>query len=590
MPAEQKSGIGAAGRAALDALYAENRACAARLRACYSLHQLCVDEQTARDIEAGYYDADLYPDDPAPPTRPCHAEVDPLDIACAELVARYGIHHNRAKAILELANNLVERFPAMVAEMEAGWLDERTASMLALHMRTVDSSVRHAAQRAVLDWLRDAIASGNRPGRDAILAKTDRIIHDLDPAGVLARRESALRERNVRVRRRPDGMADLTAHLSAAEASTISSVLDSSAKEAIARDKAARIDAVQKGATPDEARENGAGPFLGERSHGERRADALVDALLGARTNQYATSTPTRGGIARDDSGGAGAGDDRPEPQIRPVVTVLAPLGPDEEPEAYFPRSGPASIDALFALLSRSVGSTISLINPTPGAGDTAEGVGRYRISAELARRVRLRDGTCRHPGCSEPAENCDLDHVQPFNHSDPARGGPTAEANLMCLCRRHHRFKTFHRWRYRLEPDGTLTITTTSDHTISTSPHGPMALWRERTKPDRPGPTPEPPAPDIEAVSRPWLRPGPRSTEWYRRACRLSAERRRNIEVMRDELAEQLQQAYQSQDPAQLDQSGQHGPPGSSTVPRGHAGTDSTDLAHEVDLDPPPF
>lgn len=426
MTVKPESGVKAAGQFALDALYAENRASADRLRACFALHQLCVDEQMDRDIAAGYYDPDTYPDSLGPDARPStcpgsrpstrpgahpsHAEIDPLDIACAELVARYGVHHHRASAMLKIAIDLVQRFPAMITEMESGWLDERTASMLSRHMRTVDSTVRDAVQRAVLDWLRSAIAAGERPGRDAILARTDHIIREHDPAGVLARRESALRERHVRVRRRPDGMADLTAHLSAAEASSISSVLDAATKEAIERDKAARIDAVRRGDTPDEARENGAGPFLGERSNGERRADALVDALLGANSV---------------DSG----------PQIRPEITVLAPLGPDGEPEAHFPRGGPASIDALIALLSRSVGSSISLIDPTPGAADTVHGAARYRISADLARRIRLRDGTCRHPGCSEPAENCDIDHVRPFNHSDPSGGGPTTEKNLMCLC-----------------------------------------------------------------------------------------------------------------------------------------------------------
>ena len=57
-----------------------------------------------------------------------------------------------------------------------------------------------------------------------------------------------------------------------------------------------------------------------------------------------------------------------------------------------------------------------------------------YRPGARIARLVRLRDGRCRFPGCSVAARFCDLDHVQPW----PA--GPTSAANLMCLCRRHHR------------------------------------------------------------------------------------------------------------------------------------------------------
>src|SRR5699024_5895332 len=193
-------------------------------------------------------------------------------------------------------------------------------------------------------------------------------------------------------------------------------------------------------------------------------------------------------------------------PRIRPVITVLAPRGPDDEPEVYFPRRGPAAIDALIALLSRSGGANITLPDSTPGSSDTAGGRRRYRISAELARRVRLRDGTCRHPGCSAPAENCDVDHVRPLSHSDPPRGGPTSAANLMCLCRRHHRLKTFHGRRYRLSRDGTLAVSTSSGLTLPTRPDGALARWRELA---------------AESVPRSASTHRPESTHWYRRARR---------------------------------------------------------------------
>jgi hypothetical protein len=32
----------------------------------------------------------------------------------------------------------------------------------------------------------------------------------------------------------------------------------------------------------------------------------------------------------------------------------------------------------------------------------------------------------------------CDIDHTIPFNHQDPAAGGPTVIENLKCLCRQH--------------------------------------------------------------------------------------------------------------------------------------------------------
>lgn len=507
MPAEHGSGIAAAGLAALDALRTENRAAAARLQACHELLELCEEEQFARDVEAGYYD----PDGPERPRD--HAVLDPFDVACAELVATYGVHHHRASAMLTLARDLVIRFPGIVEAMGSGLLDERTAGMLVRQMRTVDHSVLDAVHRLVVDWLLDSIESGERPGRNAILAKTDSIIAAFDPEGVLARCAAAARERRVSVRRGVDGMAELRAHLTSTEASAIHDVLEGTARERFDREKDARIEAVR----------NGTGPAYDPhaRSRQQHRADALVDAILGTGDQDDGA------GDQRDGTGRPGAS---PAPQIRPIITILAPRGPGEEPEVYLPRGGPASIDALIALLARSVGAHISLPDPEAGAADSAGGARRYRISAELARQIRLRDGTCRHPGCSVPADDCDIDHVVPFDHSDPGRGGQTIEANLMCLCRRHHRFKTFHTWYYQLLRDGSLTIVTESGHTITTHPDGPLARWRDRTRLGSEAP------PEPGSATRPWLRPRPLSNHWYRRACRIAAERRGNSAAAQDD------------------------------------------------------
>ena len=61
-----------------------------------------------------------------------------------------------------------------------------------------------------------------------------------------------------------------------------------------------------------------------------------------------------------------------------------------------------------------------------------------YRPSAKMTRYVRARDLTCRFPGCTMPAEFCDIDHVIPY----PL--GATHPSNLACLCRKHHHLKTF--------------------------------------------------------------------------------------------------------------------------------------------------
>ncbi|MCT1521757.1 13E12 repeat family protein, partial [Dietzia maris] len=316
--------VTAASSAALAALHAENRAAAARLRACHDLWATCREEQELRDIAAGY--------GPGLDQRPEHAVIDPLTIATSEIVAAYGVHHNRARSLLTLAITLVTKFPCLVEAMDTGRLDEATATLLARHMRTVDSLHRDVVHREVIDWLLAGLAAGRRPGRDAILSHTDRIIAAHDPEGVRLRRTAAVRERRVTLRRGLDGMADLTAHLTATEASAIHTLLQTRATAQRHRDTRTRVETTRRHGADTLDTDN-------IRSMDELRADALVTALLGH------PNTDTDAG--RGAGAGTGASHRPPATQIRPTITVLAPPGPDGEPEVYLPRGGPATIDAL---------------------------------------------------------------------------------------------------------------------------------------------------------------------------------------------------------------------------------------------------
>jgi hypothetical protein len=82
---------------------------------------------------------------------------------------------------------------------------------------------------------------------------------------------------------------------------------------------------------------------------------------------------------------------------------------------------------------------------------------------------VTTRDRTCRFPTCGQRVGWADADHVVPHAH-----GGATDCANLCCLCRSHHRLKTFARgWRFTMSDDGVLTVTTPSGVTRTTRPPG---------------------------------------------------------------------------------------------------------------------
>jgi Domain of unknown function (DUF222) len=57
-----------------------------------------------------------------------------------------------------------------------------------------------------------------------------------------------------------------------------------------------------------------------------------------------------------------------------------------------------------------------------------------YRPPASLTRYVQARDGTCIAPGCTKPAEHCQLDHTIRW-----ADEGCTCDDNSGPLCVRHH-------------------------------------------------------------------------------------------------------------------------------------------------------
>jgi hypothetical protein len=91
---------------------------------------------------------------------------------------------------------------------------------------------------------------------------------------------------------------------------------------------------------------------------------------------------------------------------------------------------------------------------------------------------------TCRFPGCSKPADICEVDHTIAY----PI--GPTCASNLKCLCRDHHLLKTFwagrNGWRDDQLPDGTVIWTDPHGRTHTTRP-GSYGLFPKLCRPTAP-------------------------------------------------------------------------------------------------------
>ncbi len=144
-----------------------------------------------------------------------------------------------------------------------------------------------------------------------------------------------------------------------------------------------------------------------------------------------------------------------------------------------------------------------------------------YRPSAALDRWIRLRDLTCRFPGCDRPAVRSDIDHTVPW----PV--GPTHPSNTSCRCRKHHLLKTFWPgWSDRQDPDGRLHITTPSGLTYDSTPTATLLFpqW-DTTTATLPAPPPGPPP----APARGLKMPKRRQTRAQARARYIATERARN-------------------------------------------------------------
>lgn len=152
---------------------------------------------------------------------------------------------------------------------------------------------------------------------------------------------------------------------------------------------------------------------------------------------------------------GAGAHDE----SLPPIRDVLHRPGSIDH--VQIPGLGVIPADVITAILrAGSLTLRRALLDTTTGALLTGPSPARtpYKPSHALAEAIRLRDGTCRFPGCTRPAEHADIDHVNPYDPDNP--DAQTTGSNLQCLCRTHHRAKQSGAWTVTMTPDGICTWT----------------------------------------------------------------------------------------------------------------------------------
>ncbi len=368
------------------------------------------------------------------------------------------------------AYQLVERMPVVHAERRAGRLDGYRAHIFADVLGTASDEVVAVVVPKILPS-----AAGWSSGtlRKRLIAAA--IAADEDFAE--RRRIEAERRAAVRLYPTADGMSALTTEAPAAVTAAMWSVIDQAAQLA-------------KTAGDD-------------RPIGVLRAEAHAARVLGtqhdgpAMTGHVTITAPLSalhpsGSTPSAESGQTVGGTPITTAHLRELLAQLDALGVQapvggtltlaltDDDGALLATVTPAELTRLAARGCAEHGKAADCDCPVLGPPPEVPG---YAHTAAQERFLRLRDRTCRHPGCGQPAGRTDADHVIPYDC-----GGRTSCDNLCCQCRSHHRLKTFARgWRFRMDPDGTLHVTTPSGITRSTRPpglHGQRALPSPRPSP----------------------------------------------------------------------------------------------------------
>ena len=430
--------------------------------------------------------------------------------AVDEVMATLGLPSRTAADLLAVSISLVELFPATLAALEVGTISWAHARVMVDQLGGLGDELRPGVEAGLLAKV---------PGRTAAQFReaARRAVLRADASAAAKRLAAAIRDRSVRMHSDKEGMAALTAMMSAP----------------VTRACYRRLEALAEAcATPGD-----------ERTKDQRMTDCFADLLLGRASTdrppvQVAlTVVASAGALTGGDEPGEIDGDPVSALQIREMAYALGllprptaeraaegapvpatPAAAPDAPEAdgVAPRA-PTGIDPseqaaadLAALLGlRTTAGTPLAFLPTIAVVDELSGelraltdafevrrvaacrrrgcrsgrrpcthppagpglgpppaAARYRPSAPLDQFVRARDRRCRFPGCRARPTRCDLDHVVPW----PA--GPTSASNLCCLCRHHHRLS--HQapgWMMRRLADGGLEWTLPGGDRLVTHP-----------------------------------------------------------------------------------------------------------------------
>jgi hypothetical protein len=403
----------------------------------------------------------------------------------AEVACALTIGDRAAGSFLVVSHALTTTLPLTLAALQAGTISWQHARVMADEAATLDRAGAAALEAHFLDPDAPGAASGCPAGempasRFRHRARTWRERHHAQ--SIEARHATGVLDRRVEYTPDQDGMAWLSAYLPADQAAGIWN----------------RTTAIARGLQgPDQ-----------HRTLTQLRADVLATALLSSGNllgggDLFGRGSPGHGTAGSDPDGGMhpAAHDpgrvpsldpglaDVPTPRAQVLVTVpvFSLLGATEEP-AMLDGYGPIPASMARDLVANGADSFHRvLVDPRDGA-PLEIGRTSYRLTNAMRQWLRLRDGKCPFPGCSNQSLDNDADHLLAW-----AKGGTTGVANLGQPCPKHHRLRHTSAWRptpaTKNEPPGWISPTGRhykSEHQDWEPPHRPDQPERQQNPPDQ--------------------------------------------------------------------------------------------------------
>nr|CTQ95771.1 hypothetical protein [Kibdelosporangium sp. MJ126-NF4] len=266
------------------------------------------------------------------------------------------------------AEHIVRRLPATLTALEEGVIDMARARATLQITKAMSDEDALAVEEAVL-------AQGPHASYQEYRRALRRQAMKVDPEAAERKRKQKLEDRDVVARKSEDGSSRLVATMLAGEAESAYNILNHLA---------------HKAKTPDDT-----------RTLAQRRADALTDLLLG-KERQH----------------------------VRANINVTVPLstliGLNNQP-GELSEYGPITAEQCRELARNGVLRRLV----TDDFGHLLDVSPRRYASASLTDLIRMRDRTCRQPGCRVPGRKCRVHSVKRTSRRKRLR-------DYHLLCKRH--------------------------------------------------------------------------------------------------------------------------------------------------------